>query len=191
MQSVITSDKWRPINPFRTRFSPVPSSEDDSVDELEERLSRPTQSVFSGLGQKITCFSAILSPILLLLLILNQHGTLHADNDHSAHAIFGDIPWIPRPFRADDRFINEDPYAGKAWSLYQGKSFAFERESTVWDDIYPGDFIAIENPERFGYDGGVDLSAIAENPTEFAAGTQGFGLAFLHQIHCVVRKELP
>ncbi|RDW64610.1 hypothetical protein BP6252_10261 [Coleophoma cylindrospora] len=95
------------------------------------------------------------------------------------------IPWIPRPFRADDRFINEDPYAGKAWSLYKGKSFAFERESTVWDDIYPGDFIAIENPGKYGFDGGVDLSAIAANSTEFAAGTQGFGLAFLHQIHCI------
>lgn len=90
MQSVITSDKWRPTNPFRSKFSPVPTSEDGSVNELEGSLPLPTRSVFYGLSWKITCLSAILSPILLLLLILNPRLPLHADNDLASRTVFGD-----------------------------------------------------------------------------------------------------
>lgn len=50
--------------------------------------------------------------------------------------------------------------------------------------------IAIETPQKFGLSGGVALDAtVVMNSTEFASGSHAFGLAFLHQIHCVVRFQ--
>ncbi|TGO44329.1 hypothetical protein BCON_0544g00020 [Botryotinia convoluta] len=180
-----------PINSLQTKLSPGPTSGEYSFIESEEDLTSPTRSPFYGLGGKIVSLSAILSPVFLLLLVLNLRISSHPENDYTTHTIFGDIPWTRQTFGGNDNFLRVDPYDGQAWTLYKNKNFDPERQSTVWDDVYPSNFIAIENPQQFGIQGGVELSTEARNSTDFEAGSQGFGLAFLHQMHCVVRRNTP
>ncbi|KAF7880295.1 uncharacterized protein EAF02_007141 [Botrytis sinoallii] len=174
-----------PISSLQTKLSPSPSSGKYSSIESEEDTTSPTQSQFYGLRGKIVSLSAILSPVFLLLLVLNLRISSHLENDYTTRTIFGDIPWTRQTFGGNDNFLHADPYDGQAWTLYKNQNFDPERQSTVWDDIYPSNFIAVENPQQFGFQGGVELSAEAQNSTDFVAGSQGFGLAFLHQIHCV------
>ncbi|TGO44271.1 hypothetical protein BOTNAR_0877g00040 [Botryotinia narcissicola] len=195
-----------PISSLQTKFSSGPTSGEYSFIESEEDPTSPSQSQFYGLGGKIVSLSAILSPVFLLLLVLNLRISSHPENDYTTRTIFGDsmtssfvlilsqckfvnllslVPWTRQPFGGNDDFLYVDPYDGQAWTLYKNQNFDPERQSTVWDDIYPSNFIAVENPQQFGFQGGVELSAEAQNSTDFVAGSQGFGLAFLHQIHCV------
>lgn len=201
-----------PISSLQTKLSPGPTSGEYSFIESEEDPKSPTQSRFYGLGGKIVSLSAMLSPVFLLLLLLNLRISSHPENDYTTRTIFGDsmtssfvlilsqckyvnllslVPWTRQTFGGNDNFLHVDPYDGQAWTLYKNKNFDPKRQSTVWDDIYPSNFIAVENPQQFGFQGGVELSAEAQNPTDFVAGSQGFGLAFLHQIHCVVRGDIP
>ncbi|KAF7896583.1 hypothetical protein EAF00_006597 [Botryotinia globosa] len=174
-----------PISSLQAKLSSGRTPGEYSFIESEEDPISPTQSHFYGLGGKIVSLSAILSPVFLLLLVLSLRISSHPENDYTTRTIFGDIPWIRQTFGGNDKFLHVDPYDGQAWTLYKNQNFEPDRRSTVWDDIYPSNFIAVENPQQFGFEGGVELSAEAQNSTDFVAGSQGFGLAFLHQIHCV------
>lgn len=56
-------------------------------------------------------------------------------------------------------------------------------------EISPGAWVAVENPEIVGFSGGVALKQASQNPGQWTHESQGFGLAVMHQIHCVVRSR--
>ncbi|TGO83127.1 hypothetical protein BPOR_0699g00090 [Botrytis porri] len=144
-----------PISSLQTKFSSGAASGEYSSIESEENLKSPTWSPLYGLGGKIVFLSAILSPIFLLLLVLNLRTSSRPENDYTARTILGEIPWIRRTFSENENFLHIDPYDGQAWTLYKNKNFDPERQFTSWDDIYPSNFIAVENPQQFGFQGGV------------------------------------
>jgi hypothetical protein len=88
-----------------------------------------------------------------------------------------------------DGFIKSDPYDGQAFALFRGKPFNASYNRTAWDDIYPSDYIAIENPGRYGLWGGLDLAVEGKSEHDWV-GEMGFTLGLLHQLHCVVSKNL-
>jgi hypothetical protein len=44
----------------------------------------------------------------------------------------------------------------------------------------------VPDPSKLGFGGGVKLVDYAEDPSEFEDTTEGFAIAVMHQLHCVV-----
>lgn len=93
------------------------------------------------------------------------------------------VPWVERTLLNNDDFVNSDPYDGSQWGVMSNNA---NYKSTPWDMIYPGNYVALENPENFDLDGGLDMDKVARNNSDFRKNSQGFGTAVMHQLHCVV-----
>lgn len=46
--------------------------------------------------------------------------------------------------------------------------------------------MAVPDPSIVGFGGGAKLSEHSENPSEWDTKTEAFGVAVMHQVHCVV-----
>lgn len=49
-----------------------------------------------------------------------------------------------------------------------------------------GAWIAVNSPSSVGYGGGVPLSDFTEYPSTFEPDSEGFVVAVMHQMHCIV-----
>ncbi len=79
---------------------------------------------------------------------------------------------------SDPRFIDADPYA-----YYPNHT----RIPSIWDTVYPGTFVAIPDPAVAGVNGrGMSMARVAADPSAWPADSEGFGVAAMHQLHCVV-----
>ncbi|CZS90849.1 uncharacterized protein RAG0_01740 [Rhynchosporium agropyri] len=175
---------------------PIASSDDEDCPFITSKKTHETDPVLSPTHTSksltfvhtLAIISALLSPVLLILLALNIYYNsfrhIH-DDDAFTRAIFGDLPFTAHPFGSSGHdFFHSDPYDGQASALYHGKPFNASQKRTPWDDIYPSDHLAIETPERFGLWGGLDLSNEGKNKDEWT-GQMGFNVGILHQLHCV------
>ncbi|RDW72830.1 hypothetical protein BP6252_06737 [Coleophoma cylindrospora] len=87
--------------------------------------------------------------------------------------LFGDIPWRAVVLDSDERFVESKPPKGN--------------ESSVWDDIYPGSWVAFDDPSIGGATGrGMQMTDVAADPSSFMATSEGFTVAVMHQIHCLM-----
>lgn len=78
----------------------------------------------------------------------------------------------------DPRFVDTVPY-----TYYENHT----RIPSIWDTIYFGTFVAISEPGAAGVKGkGMSMARVAADPSAWPAGSEGFGVAAMHQLHCVV-----
>jgi hypothetical protein len=83
----------------------------------------------------------------------------------------------------DQRFVDAEPY-----KYYQNHS----RIPSVWDTLYPGTFISVTEPATGGMQGkGMPMTRVAADPGAWSSESEGFGVAAMHQLHCVVSRDWP
>ncbi|KAI9733847.1 MAG: hypothetical protein M1818_007114 [Claussenomyces sp. TS43310] len=91
--------------------------------------------------------------------------------------LFGEIPWRTVVIENDQRFIDE-PFADYASPTYN--------DSMLWRSIDPGTFVAFDDPSLGGVTGkGMRMADVAVQPSDFPETSEGFGVAVMHQLHCV------
>lgn len=50
-----------------------------------------------------------------------------------------------------------------------------------------GTWVALEDPSQFGVAGrGMRMKSVAADPNSWPESAEGFGVAVMHQLHCVV-----
>lgn len=91
---------------------------------------------------------------------------------------FQTVPWQTVLMETDQQFIDNDPYA-----YYPNHT----RIPSIWDTIYPGTFIAVSDPAAVRMEGkGMPMAHVAADPSAWPKASEGFGVAAMHQLHCVV-----
>ncbi|KAK5994226.1 Oxidase ustYa [Cladobotryum mycophilum] len=92
--------------------------------------------------------------------------------------LFGDIPWVPVKMENDQRYIDAEPEARHPNGT---------RIYSIWDDIYAGTFVAFDDPSIGGAQGGgMQMTDVAADPSKWSAKSEGFAVAVMHQLHCVI-----
>jgi hypothetical protein len=94
-----------------------------------------------------------------------------------------EVPWKLQRIENNQRFINAKP------PPYMVGEVAINKTHSVnpWDEIYPSTWVAFSEPHHGGVDGwGMKMSDVAADPLEWEEGSEGFGVAVMHQVHCVV-----
>ncbi|KAK2591373.1 hypothetical protein QQS21_010933 [Conoideocrella luteorostrata] len=84
------------------------------------------------------------------------------------------VAWKAKVLDQDERFVTTDP------GDIDGSNV-----TAIWGDIYPSAWIAVPDPSRVGFGGGVNLLRDAQDPGVWDAKTEGFSVAVMHQLHCI------
>lgn len=132
--------------------------------------------------------SVVLNVVMLLAFLgifFYQYGnftTHHSTWEVESDKLFGYIPWKLQVIESNDRFVNSKPT-----SYIIGKT-GYNRNSTqnAWDEIFPSSWVAFSNPGLGGKKGtGMKMKEVAANPHDWEEESEGFGIAVMHQLHCV------
>ncbi|KAG6038305.1 hypothetical protein E4U41_004355 [Claviceps citrina] len=92
----------------------------------------------------------------------------------TTESLLGNVAWQEKVLEQDDRFVTTDP------GEIDGRN-----TTQIWDDIYPSAWIAVPDPSRVGFGGGVNMRRHGEDPSAWDAKAEGFSVAVMHQVHCV------
>lgn len=87
-------------------------------------------------------------------------------------------PTFSRIFLQDPRFVNSDPHDG-FWN-FDGN---FLEPSTPWDEIFPGAWIEISHPAKYGLKGGLPMNKFYYD--NVSPESEAYVPSVFHQIHCV------
>lgn len=93
------------------------------------------------------------------------------------------VPWKLQLIDNNQRFIDARPP-----DYMVGEVGINKTESTnPWDEIYPSVWVALSQPSRGSVDGwGMKMKHVAAEPGEWDEDSEGYGIAVMHQVHCVV-----
>jgi hypothetical protein len=94
-----------------------------------------------------------------------------------------EVPWKHQLIVNNDRFVNAKP------PDYMVGEVGINKTDSVnpWDEIYPSTWVSFQNPSLGGVQGwGMKMKHVAANPDEWEEESEGFGVAVMHQLHCVV-----
>jgi len=121
---------------------------------------------------KLLCFAALTLLVLSILWRNSNHSPTETCGLPS-DILFGNIPWRTVVIENDEKFIEAAP--------------SFGNETTLWDDIYPGTWVAFDDPSIGGAAGrGMRMVDVAAEPSSWPQKSEGFGVAVMHQLHCVI-----
>lgn len=121
-------------------------------------------------GLKVSAMVILVAGITWFL----AHNRCECKHRLPTEALLGEIGWQTRALNEDERFVTTDP-----------GDIEDTNATEIWSDIYPSAWVAVSDPSRVGYGGGVNLHRDARDPSSWDAKTEGFSVALMHQIHCV------
>ncbi|RYP62928.1 hypothetical protein DL770_009503 [Monosporascus sp. CRB-9-2] len=107
-----------------------------------------------------------------------RNGVCELESDK----LFGHIPWKLQPIENNERFVNAKPPS------YMVGEVGINKTDSVnpWDEIYPSTWVAFSNPSLGGVEGwGMNMRHVAADPHEWEEDSEGYGVAVMHQVHCV------
>jgi hypothetical protein len=150
------------------QYSPL-IDEDNECGHEQAGLQK--RSSFASL-LKLLCFAA--STLLVLsVLWINSNRSPAKARGLPSDILFGNIPWHAIVIENDEKFIEAAPSSGNG--------------TTVWDDIYPGTWVAFDDPSIGGASGrGMRMVDVAAEPSSWTQTSEGFGVAVMHQLHCIM-----
>ncbi|KAH8746020.1 hypothetical protein F5883DRAFT_654254 [Diaporthe sp. PMI_573] len=99
-----------------------------------------------------------------------------------SETLFGHISWKHQLIVNNERFINAKP------PDYMVGEVGINKTDSVnpWDEIYPTTWVSFPKPSIGGVQGwGMKMKHVAANPDEWKEESEGFGVAVMHQVHCV------
>jgi hypothetical protein len=97
-----------------------------------------------------------------------------------------EVSWKHQLIVNNERFINAKP------PDYMVGEVGINKTDSVnpWDEIYPTTWVSFPKPSIGGVQGwGMKMKHVAANPDEWKEESEGFGVAVMHQVHCVVSSS--
>ncbi|EPE33497.1 hypothetical protein GLAREA_06510 [Glarea lozoyensis ATCC 20868] len=77
----------------------------------------------------------------------------------------------------DEMFLTTDPFVNDSE----------DQLNPPWDELYVGSWVAIEYPSIVGTPPpGMRMNEVAAEPHKWAEESEGYGVAVMHQIHCIM-----
>ncbi|KAI0481341.1 hypothetical protein GGR56DRAFT_672359 [Xylariaceae sp. FL0804] len=145
----------------------------------ESQGARPRSYISSSLF--FACLASL--PLTLILGFLSgqywQHATRGDIYELPSDRYFGDVSRRPVVMENDQRFVDAAPY------VYDHANRSLV--PSLWDTVYPGTFVAIADPAAAGLRAqGMPIRAVAADPDAWPEAAEGFGVAAMHQLHCVM-----
>lgn len=173
-------------------YTSIPPSELDEHERLPRHKSGlPLDYVWKGLAvlsvltNVLTISALFFIPNATLPSSSSEHDECHLDAERLwPHP----VPWKKVVLENHQDFIDSDPWDSK----FAGDGTTSKSEhASPWDAIFLPNWVALENdPAAHGYGFGTPLTGPGsegneQDPIPWTPGSQAFGLAVMHQLHCI------